>query len=173
MRFTVYERYKNIQQNYIRKCKRERRLNRTEEEKRERGRKYIERCNKKAKKLRVIEENKKKLEEIRKERQKRLGESEEMRCRNFRHHHAKIRKAREDNIFEDFTQDEYQQKLNATNGICPSCDRPYNDTYPFKATLDHTPPISKAPLGYHYTIEDITPLCGSCNSSKYNKNNLI
>lgn len=69
-------------------------------------------------------------------------------------------------LFEDFTNEDWLQKVEATEGVCPICGRSYSEIHPFCATLDHTPPISKAPKGYHYTIDDITPMCGSCNTSK-------
>ena len=76
------------------------------------------------------------------------------------------RQLKKKELFVDFTIDEWKQKVEQTKGICPICNRPYSNIFPFCATLDHTPPISKAPTGFHYTIDDIQPLCGSCNSSK-------
>ena len=72
-------------------------------------------------------------------------------------------------LFEDFTLEEWLQKVELTNGICSICGRLYSEVHPFCVTLDHTPPISKAVIGFHYTIENVTPMCGSCNSSKMNK----
>jgi len=76
------------------------------------------------------------------------------------------RRLKKKQLFEDFTIEEWQQKIVETKGICPLCDKPYSEVYPFIATIDHTPPVSKAPTGFHYTIKDVMPICGSCNSSK-------
>ena len=78
------------------------------------------------------------------------------------------REIKKKNLFEDFTLEEWKQKLAETKGICPLCNTPFSEVYPFCATIDHTPPISKAPDGFHYTIDNITPMCGSCNSAKGN-----
>jgi len=69
-------------------------------------------------------------------------------------------------LFEDFTIEEIEKKIAKTNGICPICNKSFKEGYGL--SLDHTPPISKAPIGFHYTIENITPMCFSCNSSKSN-----
>ena len=71
-------------------------------------------------------------------------------------------------LSEKFTIEEWKQKADSTNGICPLCTRPYSEIYPFCATMDHTPPVSRAPIGFVYTIDNVNPMCGSCNSSKNN-----
>lgn len=76
------------------------------------------------------------------------------------------RRLKKNQLFEDFTLDEWIQKIDETKGICPICNKSYSEISPFCATIDHTPPISKAPVGFHYTINDVIPMCGSCNSSK-------
>jgi 5-methylcytosine-specific restriction endonuclease McrA len=60
-----------------------------------------------------------------------------------------------------------------TQGVCPCCKRNVGLSY---ITLDHIYPISKANDDYKrtgvkrvYTIDDIQPLCRSCNSSKLTK----
>jgi hypothetical protein len=80
--------------------------------------------------------------------------------------HTRKRRLKKRQLFEDFTIEQWNVKVEKTNGICPLCNRPFSDIRPFCATIDHTPPISKAPAGFHYSIQDIQPLCGSCNSSK-------
>ena len=65
-----------------------------------------------------------------------------------------------------FTYNEWNIKLNKTNGYCPECS---NFIGLDKLTLDHIIPISKAPIGYVYTIDDVQPLCISCNSKKKDK----
>lgn len=79
------------------------------------------------------------------------------------------REIKKQGLHEDFTPDEWKQKVEQTNGRCPICNRLYSEVYPFVVTLDHSPPISKAPKGYHYILDDISPMCGSCNSSKADK----
>lgn len=65
-----------------------------------------------------------------------------------------------------YTHQEWQIKLKNTLGICPNCDK-YKGIN--NLTLDHIIPLSKAPYGFIYTINDVQPLCLSCNSSKGNK----
>lgn len=72
-------------------------------------------------------------------------------------------------LVEDFTSEEWIKKVNETNGRCPLCGHSFQEIYPFIPTLDHTPPISKAPAGFHYTLDNVTPLCGRCNVSKGNR----
>ncbi len=81
------------------------------------------------------------------------------------------------NIIELFTQEEWEEKLKLYSNICPSCGKTN------KLTLDHIYPISKANIEYMvklfnenyisfpmvYTIDDIQPLCRSCNSTKGGK----
>lgn len=70
------------------------------------------------------------------------------------------------NIVHFFTVDEWVSKKNATNGICPSCNTFVGTE---KLTLDHIFPVSKAEKRRIYTINDVQPLCKSCNSSKHDK----
>lgn len=69
-------------------------------------------------------------------------------------------------IKETFTLEEWKDKLKLTEGICPKCQNMVGIS---KLTLDHILPISLAPKGFEYTIDDIQPLCKPCNSSKRNK----
>jgi hypothetical protein len=83
------------------------------------------------------------------------------------------RQAAKYNIIELFSMKEWQQMKEATKGICPCCNKDVGLDY---ITLDHIYAIS---LAYNdflrtnikrvYTIKDIQPLCGSCNSSKRDK----
>lgn len=82
--------------------------------------------------------------------------------------YSRHRRLKKKQLFEDFTCEEWKQKVDATDGSCPLCGRLYTDVYPYVPTLDHTVPVSKTKLGYCYTIADVTPMCGSCNSSKSN-----
>jgi 5-methylcytosine-specific restriction endonuclease McrA len=71
--------------------------------------------------------------------------------------------ARLHNVVHAFTVNEWISKKNATNGICPLCNILVGID---KLTLDHVFPISKAEEGRVYTINDVEPLCLSCNCSK-------
>ena len=76
------------------------------------------------------------------------------------------RRARKKRIIEDFSNREWLNKLNKTNGFCPKCKK---DVGILKLAIDHIFPLSKAEIGRSYTIDDIQPLCKSCNSKKSNK----
>jgi 5-methylcytosine-specific restriction endonuclease McrA len=65
---------------------------------------------------------------------------------------------------------EWLLKLDKTKGICPNCKTFVGKN---KLEIDHIIPISKAPRGFIYTINDIQPLCRSCNASKGNKLGII
>ncbi len=67
---------------------------------------------------------------------------------------------------ESFKLHEWINKLKSTKGICPKCGENVGLN---KLTKDHTPPITKAPKGFIYTINNVNPLCLSCNSSKGNR----
>jgi len=69
-------------------------------------------------------------------------------------------------LIHAFTYEQWVSMKNATNGICPSCNTFVGTE---KLTLDHIFPISKAEEGRIYTINDIQPLCKSCNSKKHDK----
>mgnify|MGYP006921304551 CR=1 FL=1 len=69
-------------------------------------------------------------------------------------------------LSESYTTIEWITKLDNTNGICPCCSKFVGKD---KLEIDHIIPISKAPIGFNYTINDIQPLCKSCNSKKGNK----
>lgn len=93
-------------------------------------------------------------------------------CQNNKHKYIfykNRRKTKKRLLFEKFTIKEWREKVKQTRGICPVCRKPYSEIYPYCATIDHAPPISKAPIGYIYTINDVNPMCGICNSSKSNK----
>ena len=104
------------------------------------------------------EKNKEKLKKYRK---KYWKEHPEITKRKER-----IRRARKNNIIETFSDKEWLQKLKDTFGVCPRCNK-YVGIH--KLTLDHIHPISKAKDGQIYTIDDVQPLCHSCNAKKYNK----
>lgn len=74
------------------------------------------------------------------------------------------------NIIEKFTYNEWLQKLHSTNGFCQKCGK---DVGIMGLSIDHIYPISKAYQEYLetgtkriYTIEDVQPLCLTCNIVK-------
>ena len=69
-------------------------------------------------------------------------------------------------IKHDYSYEEWTQKKKDTFGICPRCNRWVGID---KLSLDHIIPISKVPEGFVYTINDVQPLCRSCNSAKNNR----
>jgi len=75
----------------------------------------------------------------------------------------KVRNIKRRNIIHNFTYDEWLDKLEKTEGYCPSCKK-FIGIY--NLTLNHIIPISSVPIGTIYTINDVQPLCNSCNSSK-------
>lgn len=75
------------------------------------------------------------------------------------------RREKENNIIHSFSLNEWKEKLFNTDGFCPSCNNYFGIN---KLTLDHIVPISKAPKGFIYTINDIQPLCFKCNRTKSN-----
>ena len=76
------------------------------------------------------------------------------------------RRAKKYLLTESYSTIDWLKKLDSTNGICPGCN---NFVGKEKLELDHIIPISKAQKGFNYTINDIQPLCKSCNSSKGDK----
>ena len=77
------------------------------------------------------------------------------------------RRYREKRILHKFTKEEWEKKVKLTHGICQSCGLPYDKGYGL--SLDHEPPLSLVPFGFVYTIDNVFPMCKSCNSSKGNK----
>lgn len=82
-------------------------------------------------------------------------------------------RAAKNNIIEIWTEDEWQNKLKQTNGICPKCNKQVDIS---KLTLDHIYPVSIANKDYFnsgnkriYSIKDIQPLCNICNIKKRDK----
>ena len=66
-------------------------------------------------------------------------------------------------VKHSFTYHDWQNKLKQYKGICPDCKKKKS------LTMHHSPAISKAPLGFIYTIDDVTPLCLSCNDKRGTK----
>lgn len=76
------------------------------------------------------------------------------------------RRTKEKLIVHQFTPEQWQEKLVATQGICSRCNRKVGIE---NMELDHIIPISKAKKGHIYTINDVQPLCRGCNRSKGDK----
>ena len=82
------------------------------------------------------------------------------------------RRERLNNCIHSFTKDEWRNKCDNTNGICPECNKPFDDGL-HKLTLDHIFAVYWANEYFKqtgkkiiYTIGDVQPLCLSCNCSK-------
>ena len=85
------------------------------------------------------------------------------------------RRARLSNIILQFSNEDWQKKLNSTMGICLGIKRHPHYVGIDKLTMDHIYPISIAHKDFKktnqkriYTIDDVQPLCQRCNSSKNN-----
>lgn len=61
---------------------------------------------------------------------------------------------------------EWMEKLKKTKGYCKYCKRKIGIK---NLTLDHIIPISRAPKGFVYTINEVQPICARCNLSKRDK----
>jgi 5-methylcytosine-specific restriction endonuclease McrA len=82
-------------------------------------------------------------------------------------HNGRIkRREKINNISHLFSYDDWLKKLKDTNGYCPKCKEYIGID---NLTLDHIIPISKVEVGHVYSINDIQPLCKSCNCSKGDK----
>lgn len=81
-------------------------------------------------------------------------------------YYVEKRRERLKNIESCYTKEDLEEKLNSTNGICQMCGEYVGIE---NLTLEHILPISKAPKGFVYTIDDIQFLCRSCNSKKRDK----
>jgi 5-methylcytosine-specific restriction endonuclease McrA len=73
------------------------------------------------------------------------------------------RRAHRNRTTQSFTLEEWMTKVKATQGICPRCKKYVGE---HKITIDHIVPLSRAPDGFVYTIDDVQPMCKSCNTSK-------
>jgi len=73
---------------------------------------------------------------------------------------AHARRATQHGLAEHHTHDEWIALCKKYNNRCVCCNKKT------KLTLDHVVPLS---LGGSDTIENIQPLCGSCNSKKHTK----
>lgn len=87
-------------------------------------------------------------------------ESNRKRNREIARNNQQLRKARENEVISDFTVTQWENVKEFFSQICAYCGCD-NDL-----TQDHFIPVSKAGP---YTIDNIIPVCLSCNSSKHNK----
>jgi len=80
--------------------------------------------------------------------------------------YTRIYRCRKKSLIQSFTLEEWKTKIKRTSGVCFGCNRIVGVD---KLELDHIIPVSKAPPGFVYTINDVQPLCRSCNAIKCNK----
>lgn len=73
-------------------------------------------------------------------------------------------------LSENFTADEWKEKVDETGGMCARCGKTYEEGSGL--TINHTPDMSKAPKGFVYSIDDVEPMCHSCNVSLFASNNV-
>jgi len=66
----------------------------------------------------------------------------------------------------DFNYEDWKSLLEETGGVCPICNKFVGID---NLTLDHKIPINAVPINFIYTINDVQPLCRSCNSRKGDK----
>jgi hypothetical protein len=79
------------------------------------------------------------------------------------------------NCTHSFSIKEWKQKCKSCDGFCPYCNKAF-DNYLHKLTMDHIISLSKASeifkltgKRFVYTIDDVQPMCLSCNCSKQDK----
>jgi len=75
----------------------------------------------------------------------------------------RIAKENNKNLSHSFSVDEWRERVLGSNGFCPMCG---NSVGILILTMDHAVPFCKAPSGFIYTIDDVQPLCPSCNDKK-------
>lgn len=95
--------------------------------------------------------------------------------RKLRNEHSLLRHERKNHCIHKWTMNDFMKKVIATKGVCPCCNNLFDD-YKHKLNVDHIYPISKASEDFIktgvkriYTIDDIQPLCATCNREKSNK----
>lgn len=79
------------------------------------------------------------------------------------------RRAREANLPGSYTTDEWLAKC-AQYPVCPSCGHVWEKTGKYRLTQDHIIPVTKP--GSTDNIENLVPLCFSCNSAKGNRSSV-
>jgi hypothetical protein len=79
------------------------------------------------------------------------------------------RRAKLNSVFHSFSYDDWLKKIEKTDGICVGYNREPHFVGKENLSLDHIRPISKVDKGFIYNLNDVQPLCHSCNSRKSNK----
>jgi len=72
-------------------------------------------------------------------------------------------------VSHGFKIEEWIEKLKRTKGHCVECNENYGIV---NLTMDHILPLSLASKGFVYKIEDVRPVCISCNA-KANRNRIL
>lgn len=85
------------------------------------------------------------------------------------------RREAENNCIHDFSNDEWRRKCELVGTICPNCNNLFDNGI-HKLTLDHVFALywaneyfKQTGKKFVYKINDVEPICLSCNSSKRNK----
>jgi 5-methylcytosine-specific restriction endonuclease McrA len=79
---------------------------------------------------------------------------------NLKNH---TRRGKEKVVIHQFTPEQWKEKIETTGGICPMCKENVGIE---NLELDHIIPLAKAKENQIYTIDDIQPLCRTCNRRK-------
>jgi hypothetical protein len=95
--------------------------------------------------------------------------------------HKNKRREVKNNVIHNYTKEEWTNKVKKTNGICLEKYGGCGKWVGYKnLTLDHFYPLFRAYQDYLrtgikriYTINDVNPICGSCNSGWGCKNKIL
>ena len=77
------------------------------------------------------------------------------------------RRARVKGVPGDFTDEEFQMKVDSQNGLCFDCKKPFDNTKTGRVTRGHLIPVSQP--GSTNDISNLVAQCQSCNSKQYTK----
>jgi 5-methylcytosine-specific restriction endonuclease McrA len=98
-------------------------------------------------------------QQCRRDRVNKYAQTEKGRAANLRRRAA--RNARERELVNDLTADQWAEIIAAHENRCAYCGRPFSDDLP--VTIDHVHPIAR---GGHHTAANVVPACKPCNSRK-------
>lgn len=87
--------------------------------------------------------------------------------REYQNFHIKINKAKRRKVVGSFTFEQWEELKKQYFFTCLGCKKVEPE---IKLTIDHIIPITKGGNNY---IDNIQPLCGSCNARKSNKLNFV